>query len=419
MKIHKLIALLSMSLLVACNQDRIVTNSFSSTNDTLTIETTKLKGIGILPSSSGPLYLRDTADSFITSIVYPAGITKLRRDEYCIDLKAHAYYSQKKGGTFAWEKLAADIENNRIDTSVFLPEAENYINILEGYVEDKKVVIVDENLNKDLSDDPIRLLDEIEFLNPDHFVEIRFPMSNGKEIVDEISWINFRTLEGYEELDIGQFEHIVADFSIDEKQFRVASIQFNSGFTYDQYLPATLLFVLMNDEENRVLNASDYLQLGQFVKLDDQYYCIEDISHNGGQLILVKEADFSSKVGIQVGLLAPEFSCITEKGDTLHSKNLKDKGIMVVNMCGCSGNNGVFKAYEDMLVEYGASYHILGVDSHFGPRTTGTLINSEHPFNEEFALNYRQAYCSFFTYVINKEYRIEKKFTTMSWRDFI
>jgi len=420
MKNYFLFAPLLMLLLIGCQQGRNTLNSFSSSNDTLVIETSKQKGVGVFSTSSGPLSMNDTSDNFITTIVYPIGLEDLKRTEKYVDFKNKSFYDYKRGKSFFLEKLLADIENNRIDTSVFLPESENVISILEGYVDGRKIIIVDENNNKDLTDDSLRIVEEIEWSNPDHFVELKFPISNGNEIVEEVSWINFRTLGDNKELDIGKFEHLVADFRVDDKQFKIASIKYGGDFTYDQYLPSTLLFVLLNDEEdNEALIESDYLQLGQFVKLDDQYYCIEDISHNGGLLTLVKEKDFSTKIGIQVGVLAPEFACITEKGDTLHSKNLKDKGIIVVNMCGCSGNNGVFKAYEDILSKYGDSFHVLGVDSNFGPRTTGTLIDSENPFNEEFSLNYRQAYCSYFTYVINKEFRIEKKLTTMNWRDYL
>lgn len=417
MKRYGLLAILLMLLLIGCRQEK---NSFSSSNDTLVIATTKQKGVSVFRTSTGPLRMKDTSDTFISTIIYPTGIESIKRYEKYVDFKNKSYYDYKRGESFFLDKLLADIENNRIDTSIFLPENENVINILEGYVDGRKIVIVDENNNKDLADDRVRIVEEIEWSNPDHFYELRFPISNGNEIVEEISWINFRTMGDNEELGVSIFEHVVADFIVDDKRFRIATVKYGGDFTYDQYLPTTLLFALLNDEEeNFEFTESDFLQLGQFVKLDDQYYCIADISHNGGLLTLVKEKDFSSQVGTQVGILAPEFTCITEKGDTLHSKNLKDKGIIVVNMCGCSGNNGVFKAYEDILSEYGESFHVLGVDSDFGPRTTGTLINSENPFNEEFSLNYRQAYCSYVTYVINKEFRIGKKFQTRDWRDFL
>lgn len=407
-------------LFVSCQQNPTTHNSFSSSTDTLLITTTKQKGVGVFGESSGPLSTRDTSGSFITTIVYPPGLEDLKRVEWFVDYKNRYYHEYKRGKEFFLDRLLADIEKNRIDTSMFLPESENVINIVEGYADGRKVIIVDENNNKDLADDSVRIFDEIEWLNPEHFVEVRFPFLNGNEITEEVSWINFRRLGDNEELDIGKFEHVVADFHVDDKPFRIAAINIGGGFSYDQHSPLRLLFVLLDEKEEReALNPSEYLQLGQFVKLDDQYYCIKDISRNGGRLTLVREDDFPSQVGIQVGMLAPEFQCVTENGDTLHSRDLKGKGIIVVNMCGCSGNNGVFKAYEDILTKYGESHHVLGVDSNFGPHTTGTLINSENPFNGKFSVNYRQAYCSYTTYIINKEFRIDNKFTTMNWRDFL
>ena len=420
MKNYILSALLLSLVLIGCQQGRNTLNSFSSTNDTLIINTVKQKGLGVFQYSASPLYTKDTSETFITTIIYPTGIENIKRSEKCVDLKTYAHYAHKKGQAFFWDKLVEDIEKNRIDTSVFLPEVNNYINILEGYVDGKRIIVVDENNNMDLTDDSIRMLEKIEWLNPDHFVECRFPISNGKEIVKEKSWINFKPEEGYDELLCGKFEHVVAEFRVDSRQFRIASINYGSSdFTYDPYLPPMLLFVLLNEEEEKKeLTGTDYIQLGQFVNLNDQYYCIQDISHNGGQFTLVRENYFSKKVGTQLGMIAPDFICVTENGDTISSMNLKDKGIIVVNMCGCNGDYEIFKAYEDIVSEYGENYHVLGVDSQFSENMSGMLINSENPFNEEFYLNYRQAYCSYVSYVINKEFRIDNKFQTRKWRDF-
>lgn len=408
-------------LLVSCQHESLMQNSFSSSADTLQIITTKYKGTGVFHPGTLPLRrTHDTLNLFIGDIKYPIGIDSMKRAELSVDFTARIYYQYKKGQDKLLEIVKEDLKYNYIDTSLSLQESESHINIIEGHLDGKRVLIVDENNNKDLSDDSIRQVDELELDNPNDFVEFSYPIYNGSEIVIEKSWLGFRIHNNM--IWWGKKEHIIAEFTIDEKFFSIDIGRPNAYdfvYDFDDMHPYILQFKLLSDEEDAYdFLKSNYLQLGQYVKLDDQFYCLQNLSRDGKELTLVKEDDFPSKTGIQVGLKAPEFTCIAQNGDTVRSADLKDKGLIIVNMCGCGGDYESVQAYNEILSELGEEYHVLGVDDQFFSETKGLLINSGDPFNEEFYKNYRQMYCSRTTYVIDKDFRIETRFVTTDWQAF-
>lgn len=409
-------------LIVSCQHESSMQNSFSSSTDTLQIITTKIKGTGVFQPRSISLRTKDTSNLFLGEITYPIGIDRVKRVELSVDFVVSTYYSYKKGQDNLLKYVNEDIKYNYIDTASCLPQNETLLNIIEGSVDGSRVLIIDENNNKDLSDDSIRKVEEIEWDNPNDFVGFTFPIFNGSEIVHEKSWLGFRINDEDDMIYWGKKEHIIAEFRIDEKAFTIdigRPFAYDFVYDYDDMHPYMLQFKLLTEEEDTYdFLKSNYLQLGQYVKLGDQYYYIQNISRDGKELTLVKEDDFPSKIGTQVGLMAPEFNCIAQNGDTVRSIDLKDKGIIIANMCGCGGDYESVQAYNDILSELGEEYHVLGVDSQFFSETRGILINSDNPFNEEFYKNYRQMYCSRSTFVIDKDFRIETRLVTTDWQSY-
>jgi len=406
-------------LLISCEPESKIQNSFSSETDTLLIHTTKIKGTGVFQPGTLPLRARDTSEYYIVEIILPTGIDSIRRLEYSVDFVRNYYFAYKGGQENLRKYIEEDVEHNYIDTSLCLPESESLYNIIEGYLDGNKIFIVDENNNKDLTDDSIRRIEDIETDNPDDFVEFRYNVYDGKEFVSERSWLGFRYQDNL--IWWGKKEHTIAEFTIDEKSYKIAIGRphaFDFVYDFESTAPYLLAFVPLNDNEVEY-EESEYLQLGQYMILDSQYYCLQNLSRDGKELTLVKEDDFQNQTGIQVGLKAPEFNCITIDGDSVHSIDLKDKGIIIVNMCGCGGDYESVKAYDDILSEFGKEYHVLGVDSQFFDYTEGVLIDSGDLYNEEFYKNYRQMYCSRKTYVIDKDFRIASIFNSIEWQAFL
>jgi hypothetical protein len=407
-------------LTISCQQKCIEQNSFTSKKDTLLIITSKAKGVGVFTPGTIPLNARDTASYFISDIIYPTGIDSLQRSERSVDFVMKYYYDYKRGLDRLLRYVNEDIEYNYLDTTRCLSEKQCQINILEGYLDGERVLIVDENNNWDLSDDSIRNVDEIELDDPDDFVEFVYRIYNGKEVVVEKSWLGFRVIDG--RVFWGKREHIVAEFAIDDKTYKIGIGRPNAYdfvYDYESMTPYLLQFFALDDTavEYDFLR-SNFYQLGQYINLNNQYYCLQQLSRDGKELTLVKESDFPSKTGTQIGMIAPVFCCVTQNGDTIRSENLKDKGLMIVNMCGCGGDYESIQAYFDIEKEFGEEYHVIGVDSQDVGVSSGILINSDIPFNEQFYKDYRQMYCSRMIYVINKDYRIEAKFLSQEWKEF-
>ena len=393
--------LLFILIFSGCQNINKESNNFTSSENKLKILTRKSKGQGVFGIGASKLYMKDTTEDFISTIIYPSDIKSIKRTEKCIDFAVHRFYRFKEGDKDYLDFLTKDISLNNIDTSNCLPRTKNYINIIEGYKNEQRVFIVDENNNKDLTDDSVRFVYEIDYTNPDNLVECHFQMYNGEKIVDEKSWLNIGVGKGGEQLYCGEYEHCVADFTIDKKHFSMA-INDNgaSDFSYDLYNPMALRFVLIDTQDkNKVYYQSDFLQLGEVFCLNKIYYRIEEISHNGGQLTLVKEKDFEKRIGTQIGMISPDFECISTTGDTIRSNNFRDKNTIIINMCGCGGDTLSVSSYKQIIAKYSEIMNIIGVDSQFSNDLDGILINSEDPFNKKFYENYRKTYCSRLSYI--------------------
>ncbi len=421
MKTHSLLLFPVLILFFSCQQKSIEQNSFTSQNDTLRIITTKAKGAGIFAPGLIPLNATDTASFFVSDIVCPDGIDSLKRSERSVDFVLKYYYDYKRGLDILLRYVNEDIKYNYLDTTRYLPERENQINILEGYSDGERIIIIDENNNWDLTDDSIRRIDEIELDNPEDFVEIAYKIYNGKEFVVEKSWLCFGVLDG--KVSWGKREHIVAEFAIDDKTYKIAIGRPNAYdfvYDYESKFPYILQFFPFDDPATEYDFLSyNFFQLGQYIKQDNQYYCLQELTRDGKELVMVKEKNFQSKIGTQIGMIAPEFCCIAQNGDTIHSKDLKDKGLIIVNMCGCGGDYASIQAYSDIIDKYGEEYHVIGVDSQNVEDPIGILINSEIPFNEQFYKDYRQMWCSRIVHVINEDFRIEARFRSQKWKEVL
>ena len=111
------------------------TNHFSSLNDTLIIRTKKIKGGGLFGSSAGRLSdLTHVTEKSPYTIKYPKNVEGIKRFLFVTDFK----------------------------------NKNNYVDVLRGVKNGKKVFIVDENNNNDLSDDRIRSFKKLKFFNPEN-----------------------------------------------------------------------------------------------------------------------------------------------------------------------------------------------------------------------------------------------------------
>jgi len=96
----------------------------------------------------------------------------------------------------------------KIDT-LNLPSIKvNSISIVSGRRGKDKVFIVDDNNNKDFRDDSIRLYQKIDWRTISKLIKCKYKIYNGKEIVEDSSWINVGTFKDNDD-DLLFLYHII------------------------------------------------------------------------------------------------------------------------------------------------------------------------------------------------------------------
>jgi hypothetical protein len=358
-------------------------NHFSTECDTLKIRTEKQKGAGLFSLGATDLNFQDASEEFPYTVKYPQNILELRRVQLSTDFRA---------------------------------EEEHYIDVMTGKNGKQKVYIVDENNNNDFTDDSVRICQPIRWNSTDDLVLCKYLISNGQEIVNDSTWVKFGMLWG--KLYYGRSEHLISDFSIDNEQFTVGIIDGRTGdFIYGVYPEIALLS--HNTVSKDTLLKRDILKLGELINLNGNYYRFTNVSHNGEYVTLVKEENFTKEVGTQVGMIAPDFTCISVAGDTINSSTLHDRIMIIANSCGCGGDRLSTKAFYDIKKEYSDNIHILRLDSKIDKKAKGLQIDMEEKFNSDIYYKFRSAYCTRICYVVDVNNRIIDRFPVSDWRFYL
>jgi hypothetical protein len=380
MKILLKVLLLIVFLTHGCGINKKTPNQFTSSDDTLIIRTEKQKGDGLFSLGVMPLDFMDTIEEFTHRVIYPKHITNIQRIEMSVDFRA--------------------------------TEA-HYVEIMTGRINDKEVIIVDENNNKDFTDDSIRIIKPIKWRTNDDLIKCKYLISNGTEIVLDSSWLRIGTW--HDDLWGGRSEHLIADFTLNKENYKVGIIDSRLfGFFYGIYPEAAILS--HNTETKDTLVQKDILKIGEFLNLAVNYYRFAHITNNGELITLIKEINFNNIIGTQVGMIAPEFTCKTVSGDTIISSKLHDRLMIIANSCGCGGDSLSTQAYYDMRKEYGSNIYILRLDSKIDKGMDGLQIDIAEKFNNDIYNKFRNEYCSRICYLIDKNNRIIDKFPVDDWK---
>ena len=374
------ILLLTVILNQGILNEKKVLNQFTSSSDTLLIRTEKQKGNGLFSSGVTDIHFRDTVEVFPYSVKYPKQITNFKRIQMSTDFGA---------------------------------AKPNYVDIISGKRGEEEVFIVDENNNKDLTDDSIRIFKPIKWRSNIDLIKCKYLISNGLEIVEDSSWIRIGTIDN--DIYYGRSEHLIANFTLNKLQYSVGVIDSRAGdFVYGYYPEIALLS--SNNELKDTLLQKDILKLGEFINLNGNYYRFQNITNNGEFITLIKENNFDKETGIQVGMIAPDFECKTVAGDTAKSSMLHDRIIVIANSCGCGGDRLSTEAYYEMRKEYANDIYIFRLDSKIEKGVDGFQIDMEEKFNSDIYNKFRNAYCSRNCYVIDKSNRIIDRFPVSDWK---
>ncbi len=400
MKVIQILSVFSLIFILSCNPKIKRTNHFTSKADTLVLITEKIKGYGMFAGVGGDIGFCDTSEFYKYPVIFPENITNIKFSHEIIDFKKFDYddYHNKK----SW--------NNTI-------LKDNSICLMLGNKGNQSIIIVDENNNKDFRDDSIRLVQDYDWNKPAKLIKIKYKIFNGKEMAEDSSWATIRTRSNNEFIFFVS-HHLESNFSIDNQLYQVGIVNFHSGFCFNDPIIA---LTTQNGTKKDTLAESELIKKGEYLKLKDSFYRLDTVSNDGKFVTLVKESDFRSKIGTQVGMIAPDFNCKTLEGDSIRFKDYKGKYLLLINVSACYSKESSYTCYRDLTEAYRGKLELLCIDKSPGflnnnikeLKLTGKFING----NENKTIEaYRPEFCSRTCFLINPQGRIIDKFEIFDWK---
>jgi hypothetical protein len=409
MKVTQILFLFSLIFILGCSPNIKQTNHFTSKADTLVLKTEKMIGIGMFPAGASQVYFDDTTKRYYSyPIIFPKDITEIKLDFEIIDWKVWQYEQYRKGEMDSSAVLKAVLAH-KIDTLHVPNSSDNSLCIMTGKKNNVQVFIVDENNNKDFRDDLVRTYQKMDWYSTANLIKCKYRIFDGQKIIADSSWLNIGTLRSD---NLWRFvsQHVRSEFSIDDSCYQIGVSDRQSKATFDEPL---LALISQKGIKKDTLLMADLLSKEEYLKLNDQYYRFEDISNDGKYITLIKEKDFDKKVGIQVGMLAPEFKFKSIKGELKNSADFRDKPLLLANISGCTPSS--YEKYQQLLKSHGLEMNIIGIGSGIESDLGGTMIDVEDKYNLDFYNKYRQAYSNYNCYQISTEGRIVNKFNIFDW----
>ena len=419
MKIKQILASLLLIAIFACSPKTKQVNQFTSSSDTLIVQTSKIKGFGLFSGEAVNLEFRDTTGSNDFQVIYPKGITNIRSGWESVDYKPFWYRNITDEKSPYITSFLKDYFPAKIDTSNLPSIRDNSISIMSGLRGKDPIFIVDQNNNKDFRDDSVRLVQPIDWKAYAKLIKCKYKIYNGKEMVEDSSWLNIGA-EGSGQLLFFISHHLEANFSFDNQPYQIGVVNGPPMLRFCFDSPILALTAQSGIKKDTLYDA-DLLKKGEYLKLNDYYYRFEDVSNDGKTIVLVKENDFSSKIGTQTGMLAPGFSCKSMGGDSIRFKDYKGKYLLLINVSSCWSKESSYKCYKDLTDAYRGRLEFLGIDK--SPdilannikelKLSGRFINA----NENQTIEaYRPEYCSRTCFLINPGGRIVDKFEIFDWK---
>jgi hypothetical protein len=421
MKIVQILLSISFIAFVACSPNKKQVNHFTSSNDTLIVQTVKIKGWGMFPGDGKNIDFLDTIENHDIPDVVPKGITNIVFAKEIVDFKPFWYKNIKDEKSAYITTFLKDYFPSKIDTMNIPSIKDNSISIIFGLRGKDTVFIVDENNNKDFRDDSIRLVHRIDWKSNSKLIKCKYKIYNGKRMIDDSSWVNIGTDRNNNFLCVA-VQHLKASFFIDNQKYQIGVV---NGLPFLRFCfdSPILALTAQNEIKKDTLTSADLLKKGEYLKLGDTYYHFDDISNDGKNITLIKENDFNKKIGTQVGMLAPDFNCKSIDGESIRFKDYKGKYLLLVNVSACWSEESSYKCYKDLTESYRNKLEFLGVDN--SPvflrnninilKLSGKFIIAEGKDNVMLKA-YRPEFCSRTCFLINPEGRIVDKFEIFDWK---
>ena len=390
---------------------------FTSTADTLILETEKIKGHGLFPVFQWSLPLKDISKDNDSNIIFPKELLNPQMAIDIVDTKLWPYRYFMEEDSNGLQKFLSEYYPAKIDTAQLPSKRENHIKILVGNKGTEQVIIVDENNNHDFRDDPVRPVDENGEIDAD-YIPCTYKIYNGKALVSANTWIVVKLKDGVVKYQIAQ--HVTANFALDNQTFEISAFSGPTSMRLAYDAPILSLTAQNNIKKDSLLFC-EHLKKGEYLQLGEFYYQFADISNGGGKITLIKEPDVSDKIGTQIGFIAPDFQGVTTKGDSIRLANYQGKHLLLTNITPCWSEPMSYEHYKNLSQHYLPKLDILAIDE--SPNALqvnieelglkGDFIISKG--NRTIKQNYRQDFCSRTCFLINPNGHIIDKFEIKDW----
>ena len=398
-----LIFLFSSVLIFSCTRISPPVNQFSSQSDTLIISTEKLKGSSLFKIGAGGASFRDTTEwknmerfQFYPDypVMYPENVEEIKLGIRIMMFDSLRYYK----------------EQGQVHVQQNFTKEDRLLLMIKCILNNEEVFIVDENHNSDFRDDSVRRFEKWDWNSDSPLIPCTYEISTGYESYVDTSWFKIGYKDDY--LLQSTSQHLIADLTIDNQDFTLGVADKNSAsFCF-------LKPIMYPFEENGIKRDTflqkDIVGIGDYIQLGEYHYKFDHVYNGSETLVLIREPDFNSLTGTQVGMNYPEFKCLSTQGDTLLSTEMiNEKPILIANFSGCTSRS--FSIFEDLNNALNEDLRIIGMESGISTDFEGTLVDVEIAFNEDVYNKYRQAYSSYDCYLIGTSGRILDKFAIFHW----
>ena len=415
--------LAGLVLLIGCNSAEQRQNHFSLSSDTLVIKTSRQKGLGSLGTylvGAGQLGFSDSERAnYISNHILPDNIQEIEIGFFPVDFKPY-YYEWHETEEYWAERFPSYVSSNKIDTLNIPSFYDNNISILIGLQNGEPIFIVDQNNNHDFRDDTIRKLQKLDWLTNDDLIYVQFKIYNEKQVIDDYSWINVGLYGNH--IFCFASHHLSADFFIDNQKFTLEIFNHQSGIAIDNPL---MIIPSIIDTINEVTANSETIKIKEFIKLNGEYYQFAHITNDGSYVTLIKERNFENQIGLQPGMIAPEFKAKTIAGDTISLNEFKGDYLLLVNHTSCWSEITTYQHHKEISEVYKDRIRYIGIDNSHRETLLRQIQNLSLPGdfliaeneNPEIEEHFRPDFSSRTCFLICPAGRVIERFEISYWNE--
>lgn len=211
---------------VGCHEKNKNQDVFTSQTDTLFLQTTRMKGDSLFNLDASYATFRDTNDwkqlegfNYYPdyTIVYPENIKKMELKFIFLMFDSLSYFDPATKQVFKQQNFSL---------------ADRQVLMIKGLMKDSEIFIIDQNNNKDLTDDTIRVFQD--WKSDTNLIPIRYKVDFGNKKIIETGWCKTGLERGNLLWSPSQF--LMSKFTIDNEVFVIGVADYNNT-TFDFYRP--------------------------------------------------------------------------------------------------------------------------------------------------------------------------------------